>query len=106
MKILAYSDYTLIQRCDTPEGEIINAHVIVLRDVFKAEEADIVAAYDREELERLREARSQLLAETDWWANSDVEMTDERRAYRQTLRDITDNYSSLDDVVWPEKPEA
>lgn len=54
----------------------------------------------------LREARSQLLAETDWWANSDVEMTDERRAYRQALRDITDNYSSLDDVVWPEKPEA
>jgi hypothetical protein len=26
------------------------------------------------------------------------------KTYRQTLRDITDTYTSLDDVVWPEKP--
>jgi hypothetical protein len=31
--------------------------------------------------------------------------TDEQRAYRQALRDITDTYTSLEDVVWPEKPE-
>jgi hypothetical protein len=26
------------------------------------------------------------------------------KTYRQSLRDITDTYTSLDDVVWPEKP--
>jgi len=31
-------------------------------------------------------------------------MTDAQTAYRQALRDITNTYSSLDDVVWPEKP--
>jgi hypothetical protein len=25
--------------------------------------------------------------------------------YRQALRDITETYTSLDDVVWPTKPE-
>jgi hypothetical protein len=55
-------------------------------------------------LRTIRRTRNQKLAETDWWANSDVEMSDERRAYRQALRDITNTYSSPDDVVWPIKP--
>jgi len=52
----------------------------------------------------LRKKRNKLLAETDWWASSDLTMTAEQTAYRQALRDITNTYSSLDDVVWPEKP--
>ena len=52
----------------------------------------------------LREVRNQMLAETDWWASSDLTITDAQKKYRQDLRDITDNYSNLDDVVWPEKP--
>lgn len=55
-------------------------------------------------LELLREVRNALLAETDWWANSDLTMTQAQRDYRQALRDITDTYSSIDDVVWPTKP--
>jgi hypothetical protein len=31
--------------------------------------------------------------------------TDDQIAYRQALRDITDTYTSLEDVVWPTKPE-
>lgn len=57
-----------------------------------------------EKLLRLRLKRNALLAETDWWASSDLTMTAEQTAYRQALRDITNTYSSLDDVVWPEKP--
>lgn len=53
---------------------------------------------------QLRQERNRLLAETDWWANSDLTMTAEQTAYRQALRDITDTYTSLDDVVWPTKP--
>ena len=57
-----------------------------------------------EPLKLLREERNRLIAETDWWAGSDLTMTAEQTAYRQALRDITEDYSSLDDVVWPTKP--
>ena len=57
-----------------------------------------------EPLKLLREERDRLIAETDWWASSDLTMTAEQTAYRQALRDITEDYSSLDDVVWPTKP--
>jgi len=56
-------------------------------------------------LKELRAERNRLIAETDWWASSDLTMTAEQTAYRQALRDITNTYSSLDDVVWPVKPE-
>ena len=52
----------------------------------------------------LRAERNQRLANTDWWASSDLTMTEAQTAYRQALRDITETYSSLDDVVWPEEP--
>jgi len=32
-------------------------------------------------------------------------MTAAQTAYRQALRDITETYTSLDDVVWPVMPE-
>jgi len=57
-----------------------------------------------ENLQALREVRNRLLAETDVWALSDRTMTQEQTDYRQALRDITDSYTSLDDVVWPTKP--
>jgi len=58
------------------------------------------------ELERLREKRNALLAETDWMANSDVTMSTAWRNYRQALRDITNNYQSMEDegFSFPEKP--
>ena len=58
-----------------------------------------------EPINLLREERNLKIAETDWWASSDLTMSVERAAYRQALRDITETYTSLDDVVWPEKPE-
>lgn len=57
-----------------------------------------------EPIENLRIRRNELLAETDWWASSDLTMTSEQTTYRQALRDITKSYNSLDDVVWPTKP--
>ena len=55
-------------------------------------------------LDKLREVRDKKIASTDWWASSDLTMTAEQTAYRQALRDITQSYTSLDDVVWPVKP--
>ena len=60
---------------------------------------------DKEPIKLLREERNKLIAETDWWASSDLDMPLERATYRQQLRDITKTYTSLDDVVWPDKPE-
>ncbi len=61
-----------------------------------------------EPLAELRAERNTKLAETDW----EIIMHKEKgtnipaalKTYRQALRDITNDYTSLDDVVWPEKP--
>ena len=57
-----------------------------------------------EPMRLLRAERDRLIAETDWWASSDLTMTSAQTTYRQALRDITDSATSLDDVTWPTKP--
>jgi len=63
-------------------------------------------AETRVKLRRLRLARNERLQETDWSQSADVpEATKIKwQAYRQELRDITETYSSIDDVVWPTPP--
>ena len=53
---------------------------------------------------RLRIKRDSLLADTDWWALSDVTMTAEQTAYRQALRDLPANTTDPANPVWPTKP--
>ena len=67
----------------------------------KAKVDELTAA---EPMKALREERNRRIAETDWWASSDLTMTAEQTAYRQALRDITASATSLDDVTWPTKP--
>ena len=55
--------------------------------------------------EDTRKKRNDLLTETDWWAVSDRTMTAEQTAYRQALRDITDQVGFPHDINWPTKPE-
>ena len=62
------------------------------------------ALQDAEPMRMLRLERDRLLAETDWWASSDLTITDAQKKYRQDLRDITKSATSLDDVTWPSKP--
>lgn len=59
---------------------------------------------NQQELTALRRQRDILLAETDWWVLPDRTSTKEQLEYRQALRDITDNYTSLMGVEWPIKP--
>ena len=66
-----------------------------------AKKDQLVAA---EPMRLLREERDRRIAETDWWASSDLTMTTEQTNYRQALRDITESATSLDDVTWPTKP--
>lgn len=52
-------------------------------------------------LQALRRARDEKLKDTDWMAVSDRVMSPDQLAYRQALRDITKNYSTVADAVWP-----
>ena len=68
-------------------------------------EAKVTELTNAEPLRLLRTERNRLLAETDYWNASDTpDMSAEQIAYRQALRDITETYTSLDDVVWPIRP--
>lgn len=61
-------------------------------------------AVNNEKWEVIREKRNKLLAETDFYALSDVTMTTEMSNYRQALRDLPSTTSNPDDVVFPTKP--
>jgi hypothetical protein len=54
-----------------------------------------------------RNKRNNLLAATDWMANSDVTMADNWKTYRQSLRDLPthSNWPNLEDSDWPSAPE-
>ena len=55
----------------------------------------------------LREKRNRLLAETDYYALSDVTMSDEMKKYRQDLRDLPagkDTVDKCNNATWPTKP--
>ena len=56
---------------------------------------------------RLRQRRNILLAETDFYALSDVTMSSDMETYRQNLRDLPagkDTVEKCDNVTWPTKP--
>lgn len=68
--------------------------------------AEEIQAYDDLYAESNRNKRDDLLAETDWWASTDLTMTDDQTSYRQALRDITthENWPHLEEDDWPTKP--
>ena len=55
----------------------------------------------------LRSKRNNLLAETDFYALSDVTMSDDMKTYRQELRDLPagkDTVEKCDNATFPTKP--
>ena len=64
------------------------------------------ATLDTNTAEGHRNTRASLLAETDFYALSDVTMTDAMTTYRQALRDLPShsNWPNLEDSDWPTKP--
>ncbi len=73
----------------------------------KAEhEAAYQARLDADVAASNRATRDAKLAETDFYALSDVTMSDAMTTYRQALRDLPthDNWPNLGDDDWPTKP--
>tara|TARA_R100000908_G_C3737406_1_gene134834 strand:+ start:900 stop:1292 length:393 start_codon:yes stop_codon:yes gene_type:complete len=70
-------------------------------------QGQFTSAEFNEALDNLREERTIKLAETDFYANSDVTMSDAMATYRQQLRDITNGLTTKEEVeavVFPTKP--
>ena len=94
-----------------PRYKLVNGERIQLTAEEEAqrdqEEADWKAgAFDRA-ITSLRQDRNRLLAETDFYALSDVTMSNDMETYRQNLRDLTNGLSTVEDVnnvTWPTKP--
>ena len=68
--------------------------------------ADEIADNDAETATANRKKRDELLADTDYFALTDVTMDAAMTSYRQALRDITGhaNWPNLDEADWPVKP--
>ena len=67
-----------------------------------AEEAVYLAAADDRAAADARDKRNDLLAATDWTANSDVTMTTEMTAYRTLLRNLPAQADFPTTINWPE----
>ena len=58
-------------------------------------------------LAAMRLRRNSLLSDTDYYALSDVTMSDDMKTYRQNLRDLPDGLDTVDKVnnkTYPTKP--
>ena len=84
---------------------------LTAEEITALEARDVVwnnGALDRA-LTELRQIRNNLLAETDWMANSDFTMSDDWKTYRQSLRDLTSGLDTVEKVnakTFPTKPGA
>ena len=81
-------------------NKCVNGEMIEMTD----EECKVFALSTVEHVKyQKRNERNELLAETDWMANSDVTMSDSWKTYRQALRDLPAQ-SGFPDVDFPTKP--
>ena len=88
--------------------KMLNGQRVLMTD---AEEAEINVDPSYTALEfsliQLRNKRNNLLAETDFYGNSDVTMSDDMTTYRQALRDLPsgkDTVAKCTNATWPTKP--
>lgn len=100
-----------------PYIDLFNAHDDAMYQANKSEQMATDAA------SAARGQRNSLIADTDWWASSDLTMTQAQLDYRQALRDLPsssdwnpvmswvdsdadrdNHYAELTGVTWPTKP--
>ena len=85
---------------------LVNGKWLVLVSVVDKTESEFTVYLEKQKA-GIRLQRDFLLEETDWWENEDSEgspITAEQTAYRQALRNITDQEGFPLEVTWPTKP--
>ena len=94
-----------------PRYKMVNGERIQLTAEEEAARDAEEAAWEAGALGRaqanLRAKRNQLLAETDFYALSDVTMSSDMETYRQELRDLPDGKDTVakcTDATFPTKP--
>lgn len=70
-----------------------------LTEIYKIEDLHLLSSLD------IKKYRTELLAETDWWAVQDRTMTQAEKDYRQALRDVPQQEGFPISITWPTKPE-
>lgn len=80
-------------------------------DLVGLSDAEIEELGFQAQLNVLRQFRTEKLKESDWVTNNDVNLSEEKRVlwmkYRQQLRDITNNITTVDQALsvrFPEPP--
>ena len=94
-----------------PRYKIVNGETIQLTAEEEAARDAEEAAWEAGALARAQASlwarRNQLLAETDFYALSDVTMSDDMKTYRQDLRDLPEGKDTVDkcnNAIFPDKP--
>lgn len=112
LELLGHTHYVVRGEIDSEENFNNNVKIIENENEVSPNMSyeDFLVEYEKGvtsfNLIELRFVRNKLLRESDWTQFSDVstEVKTLWEPYRQALRDITETYTSLEDVVWPEKP--
>ena len=93
-----------------------NAKFVLSGDVLRWDSLDISQPTDdeiTEEIARLTSAqpmrllrieRDKRLHDCDWWAASDLEITQDQIDYRQALRDLPETVVDPASPIWPTQP--
>ena len=91
-----------------PRYKLVNGERIQLTAEEEAQRDQEEAEWEAGKFDRaiasLRQDRNNKLAETDFYALSDVTMSDEMKQYRQDLRDITEGLLTKEQVEAKEFP--
>jgi len=87
----------------TTQTEMTEEEIAALESENEASHQEFLRLYGPEY--KMRQDRNQRLSDTDWWASSDLSMTQAQKDYRQALRDLPANTSDPANPTWPEKPE-
>jgi len=76
------------------ENEIVKDMTADEQTAFDNERASEISKSSEYKLQKVKEIRLQKLIETDYLANSDVTMPDNIKTWRQSLRDIPQDFST------------
>lgn len=100
--------YCLSEVPDHVEVQEVNPGLWVLtKEEWDNEAYKICSALEDDVWYGVREKRNKLLSESDWTQSRDVILDNDSDwvLYRQSLRNIPQDYTNTDDVIWPVKPQ-
>jgi hypothetical protein len=90
-----------------PRQKVVNGVYIDLTEAELAQRDADMEAHDLD-LNHVRGQRNGLLSGSDWTQIGDAALGDhtaeEWATYREELRDLTETYSRVSEVVWPNDP--